>query len=158
MSSIKETPYESEILNEHLGDLKFAYTTFNLIRKENINSKSKKDKYIDTNVLKVITCNRHSYDIEEWKSLVESKSKELREYFIIDELVKRQRGLLYNINGNEDDIYLSALVVYTYRTWERATDPTVFFMTDESRNSWIDFNSMLETKYPEQMKNRLINQ
>lgn len=158
MSSIKEISYESEFLNEHLGDLRFGYMKFNIVKIENVNALSKKEKYTNIKVQKVVTSNWKVYDIKEWIRLVELKVKELKEEFIVEELVKRQKGLIFNAHEKEENIYLNALKIFTYRTWERATDPTVYFLTDESRNSWIDFNSMLETKYPKQMKNRLINQ
>lgn len=154
----KKEPYKSDFLNKHLGDLKFGYTTFHIERIENVNAISKKEKYANIKIHKVITQNNKSYDIKEWIRLVELKVKELREEFILEELVKRQKGLIFNKHEKKEDIYLDALKIFTYRTWERATDPTEFFSVEEARQNWVDFNSMLETKHIEQMKNRLINQ
>lgn len=144
--SKKAQPYECDFLNKHLGPLKFSYLTHQSARKENLNSTSRNNKYISSSTFKVVTTTNKSYDLKEWINLLEDKIKELKEEFILEELIIKELSLTHNKEKKSEDIYLQALQSFTYRFWENS-----------NVNSWVEFNSLLMLKYPKQMSERLIN-
>lgn len=139
-------PYECDFLNEHLGSLKFSYSTWQSYRRENLHSSSRKDKYISSSVTHIVTANNETYELKDWIKRMEAKIKELKEEFILEELILLKLNLPHNNGKYTEDVYFEALKSYSYRFWESF-----------SYSHWTDFNYMLNHKYPTEMSKRLIS-
>lgn len=143
---ISKKPYECDFLNEHLGELKFSYSTIQAYRKEDIHSLSKSKKYITGVISRIVTETNNTYYEDEWIELMKTKINELGEEFILKELIIKTKNKIYNKNKKSKEILLDALKSYSYRFWETS-----------DQKDWVDFNSMLNKKYKLEMSSRLIN-
>lgn len=143
----KMKPYECTFLNEHLGALKFSYPTSQSVRRENLNSLSNKNRYITRTIDNVVTVTGETYELRKWIELMKSKIKELKEEFILEELILLELNSPISNGKLTEAVQVEALKSYSYRFWET-----------KSEGCWADFNLMLNNKYPVEMSERLINQ
>lgn len=143
----KMKPYECAFLNEHLGSLKFSYPTSQSVRIENLNSLSNKNRYITRTVDNIVTVTGETYELSKWIELMKSKIKELKEEFILEELILLELNSPISNGKLTEVVQVEALKSYSYRFWE-----------SKSEGYWADFNLMLNNKYPVEMSERLINQ